>query len=346
MNLDYYSVKWLDNAVSILDQTLLPAREKYLTLTDYRSVIEAIKSLRVRGAPAIGIAAAYACVLAARQSSSAEEYNRAMDELAGARPTAVNLKWAVDRMRRVLGVRAPDSDESIKSLLGEATNIHEEDAAMCEAMGRHGAELIPDGASILTHCNAGPLATGGIGTALSAILVAYHAGKRIKVYANETRPLLQGARLTMWELRKQGVDCSLMCDSAAAFAMSLGMIDLVMVGADRIARNGDVANKIGTLSTAIAASRYGAQFYVIAPSSTFDENTANGSQTEVEERSPEEIVSFGGVRTAPPGVEAFAPAFDITPAKLVTRIVTERGVFLPGEPLSGNSCTKSRPAQS
>jgi len=333
MKLDYYTVKWDDGAISLLDQTLLPSVEKYLRLTDYREVIEAIKALRVRGAPAIGVAAAYACVIAAKKSAGWESYFEALDELADARPTAVNLKWAVDRMKCLELRDLPAAESSVETLLAEALRIHDEDAAMCEAMGRHGASLIHDGARILTHCNAGPLATGGIGTALSAKPVAHESGKRIMVYADETRPLLQGARLTIWELQKQGIDCRLMCDSSAAFAMSRGMIDMVIVGADRVARNGDVANKIGTLSAAIAASRYGVKFYVIAPDSTCDRDTADGSGIVVEERSSEEIVTVRGTQIAPAGTKTFAPAFDITPAELITAIVTERGVFEPGEHL-------------
>lgn len=330
--MDYYSVKWVDDHLSMLDQTLLPAEEKYLRLTDHRDVIEGIKSLRVRGAPAIGVAAAYAVVLAAMESSEPHQLSKALDEIRAARPTAVNLMWAVDRMRKVIdsNPNAPQ-DQLVASVQGEADKIYIEDVAMCEEMGKHGNTLIEDGMTILTHCNAGALATAGIGTALAPLFVAHQHGKKFKVFADETRPLLQGARLTMWELMKAGIDASLICDSAAAFLMSRGRIDCVFVGADRIVKNGDVANKIGTLSVAVAASRYGVKFYVVAPSSTFDRETPDGSGIEIEQRDPSEITYFRQSHVAPEGAKVESPAFDITPAELITAIISERGVFQPGK---------------
>ena len=330
--MSYYSVKWLGDHLSILDQTLLPNEEKYLRLTNYRDVIEAIKSLRVRGAPAIGVAAAYAGVLAAMETSDTALLSHTLEEIRKSRPTAVNLMWAIDRISSILKQNsAKPQAEIVDALLQEADKIFHEDVAMCAAMGKNGNRLIKDGSAILTHCNTGALATAGIGTALAPIFAAHRQGKKIKVYAGETRPLLQGARLTMWELMKEGVDATLVCDSAAAFLMSRRKIDMVVVGADRIARNGDVANKIGTLSIAIAASKFSVPFYVVAPSSTFDFDTLDGSGVEIEERDPSEITKFRGVAIAPDGVKVFSPAFDITPAYLITRIISEKGVFEPGQ---------------
>jgi methylthioribose-1-phosphate isomerase len=330
--LDYYSVKWVDNHLSMLDQTLLPAEEKYLCLTDYRDVIEGMKSLRVRGAPAIGVAAAYAVVLAAMESTEPHQLSRAVDEIRAARPTAVNLMWAVDRMRKVIDSNASArQSELVGALHEEARKIYYEDVAMCAAMGKNGNTLLEDGMTVLTHCNTGALAAAGIGTALAPIFAAHWQGKRIKVYVDETRPLLQGARLTMWELMKEGIDATLICDSAAAFLISQGKVDCAFVGADRIVRNGDVANKIGTLSVAVAASRYGVKFYVVAPSSTFDRETPDGSGIKIEQRDPSEVTHFGENQVAPRGASVESPAFDITPAELITAIVSERGVFRPGK---------------
>ena len=335
--MDYYSVKWIDDHLSMLDQTLLPAEEKYLRLTDYTEVIEGMKSLRVRGAPAIGVAAAYAIVLAAMESSEPIQLSEALDEIRAARPTAVNLMWAVDRMREVIDSKASAGQpELVEALHEEAGKIYYEDVAMCAAMGKNGNTLLEDGMTVLTHCNTGALAAAGIGTALAPIFAAHWQGKKIKVYADETRPLLQGARLTMWELMKEGIDATLICDSAAPFLMSQGKIDCVFVGADRIAKNGDVANKIGTLSVAIAASRYGVKCYVVAPSSTFDRETPDGSGIEIEQRDRSEITHFRETHVAPEGASVESPAFDITPAELITAIVSERGVFQPGQHDPGN----------
>lgn len=332
MKMSYYSVKWADDHLSMLDQTLLPGEEKYLRLTDYRDVIEGIERLRVRGAPAIGVAAAYAVALATKQAGNIIELLRALDEIEKARPTAVNLRWAVNRMRRVFDGKEIDTPADLfESLLLEAHSIYDDDVIMCEQMGRHGNELIADGARILTHCNTGALATAGMGTALAPIFTAHKAGKKLTVYSDETRPLLQGARLTTWELMKEGIDCRLLCDSAAAWLMSRGGVDMVMVGADRIARNGDVANKIGTLSVANNAARYGIKFYVAAPSSTYDPITPSGENIEIEERDADELTVIGETRVAPEDTEVFAPAFDVTPADLIAGVITEKGIHRPDE---------------
>ncbi len=327
----YYSVRWIDDHLSMLDQTLLPDEVRYLHLSDYRDVIEAIQSLRVRGAPAIGVAASYAVVLAATESHEHAALSRALEQIRTARPTAVNLMWAVDRMRLVITSEpARTGEELVRALLLEAERIFSEDVAMCEAIGRNGNAIIQDPMTILTHCNAGALATAGIGTALAPIFMAHQQGKRIRVFADETRPLLQGARLTMWELMNRGIDATLICDSTAAFLMSRGEVDCVIVGADRIAANGDVANKIGTHSVAVAASRYGVGFYVAAPSSTFDSGAPSGSSIEIEQRDPSEITHFRNVRAAPERASVYAPAFDVTPAELITAIISEKGIFEPG----------------
>jgi methylthioribose-1-phosphate isomerase len=265
------------------------------------------------------------------ESTDPAAVSRAIDQIRTARPTAVNLMWAVDRMRNVIKAgRSGGQSETVKTLLQEAERIYAEDVAMCEAIGRNGNTLIRDGMTILTHCNAGALATAGMGTALAPMFTAHREGKKIKVYADETRPLLQGARLTMWELMQAGIDATLICDSTASFLMSLGKIDCVIVGADRIAANGDVANKIGTHSAALAASHYGVSFYVAAPSSTFDRNTPDGSGIEIERRHPSEVTHFRTTRAAPEGVDVYAPAFDITPAGLITAVISEKGIFEPG----------------
>ena len=321
----------------ILEQTLLPGEEKEIRLANPAEVVDAIRRLAVRGAPAIGIAAAYGLVLAAQEvepdSPRAELLDRlaeARDSLAAARPTAVNLTWALDRMAAV--AKADDGADAgavTARLAAEARAIHEEDRAACEAMARHAAALIADGGSYLTHCNAGALATGGIGTALGVFHHAAREGKRITVFADETRPLLQGARLTTWELARSGIDVVLICDSAAATVLTGGEVDAVFVGSDRIAANGDVANKLGTHSVALAASRGGVPFYVVAPSSTFDLSLASGAAIPIEERRAGEITEGFGIRTAPEGIRVYNPAFDVTPAELVTAIVTERGIVRP-----------------
>jgi methylthioribose-1-phosphate isomerase len=329
------TLEYRDGAIRLLDQTRLPLETVFLECRDIPTVAEAITSLRVRGAPAIGLTAAFGVAMAARQLADqhvVEEDFRAgvhaaAAELAATRPTAVNLFWAVERMRRVMdGLANTDPDETAERLLTEAIRMLAEDEASNRAMGRHGAALIPDGANILTHCNAGALATGAYGTALGVINAAHESGKRLHVWVDETRPLLQGARLTAWELREAGISHTVITDNMAGHFMQRGRIDLAIVGADRIVANGDGANKIGTYSVAVLADAHGLPFYFVAPTSTVDLSLPDGSHIPIEERKPEEVTSFKGVRTTPDGTRVANPAFDVTPARLVTAIVTERGV--------------------
>lgn len=313
----------------ILAQTRLPQETRYLELDDYRDVIEAIKRLEVRGAPAIGIAAAYGMALAVHQTERCDtEFLREIAaRFADSRPTAVNLFWAVDRMLGKARQLPPgDLDKILAALWTEAEAIHEEDRRMCDQIGQHGATLINDGDTILTHCNAGALATGGIGTALGVIYTVHDQGKKLRVYAGETRPLLQGARLTVWELMQAGIDVTLICDNSVGMLMKQGAINHVIVGADRIARNGDVANKIGTYSIAVLAEHHGVPFYVAAPVSTFDDATATGDDIVIEERSPDEVTEGFGDRIAPDDARVYAPAFDVTPFELVTCFITDKGI--------------------
>jgi len=331
-------VRWIggpEGYLQILDQTRLPGDVVYLECRDVTAIWDAIRNLRVRGAPAIGIAAAYGvCLgLGGKTSSTAELLDRVerhAEYLATARPTAVNLFWALDRMRkRAKTLSSTSPFEFRHALLQEAFAIHREDRQMCQAIGQWGASLVPTSARILTHCNTGALATGGIGTALGVIYTAVSQGKKIHVYADETRPLLQGARLTMWELLQWGVPATLICDSMAAVLMKHGKIDLVLVGADRIAANGDTANKIGTYNLAVVARSHGVPFYVAAPSSTFDLTLPNGESIPIEERSPEEVLCPMGLRIAPEEASAWNPAFDVTPAELITAIICEKGIIQP-----------------
>ncbi len=325
------TVAWAGDHVCLLDQTRLPLEEVYLTLSDYGQVAAAIREMRVRGAPAIGVTAAYGMVLAAlaARQLSREAFNTALDTaratLAATRPTAVNLFWALKRMAGI--AQAADSvPAAVAALVAEAQAIHGEDVAASRRLGRFGAELLPERATVLTHCNAGALATAGYGTALGVVRAAVEAGKQIQVFADETRPLLQGARLTAWELQQDRIPVTLIADTAAGHFMSRGAIDCVVVGADRIAANGDVANKIGTYQVAVLAREHGIPFYVAAPWSTIDLAIAGGGEIPIEERSPDEVTSFGGRQTAPAGIAARNPAFDVTPARFVTAIITERGV--------------------
>lgn len=328
------AVRWSDDGagVRILDQRELPAREVYRDLRTVDEVYEAILTLAVRGAPAIGIAGAMGVILALdgreRDASTVlERLSSAEGRIRNARPTAVNLAWAVDRVTSAAR-RAGDAANRA-TLVAEASAILEEDRAMCRALGTHGATLIPDGARVLTHCNAGALATGGIGTALAAVYAAVEQGKRVSVYADETRPLLQGSRLTAWELKRAGIPVTVLADNAAASLMAAGKVDLCIVGADRIAANGDVANKIGTLGVALAAKHHGVPFYVSAPTSTFDPRTSSGREIEIEQRNGDEVRCGFGSLTAPPDVDVYNPAFDVTPASLITAIVSDRGVHRP-----------------
>jgi methylthioribose-1-phosphate isomerase len=322
--------------VRILDQTLLPGEERYLDLDTVDAVAEAIRTLRVRGAPLIGIAAAMGVTLAARgRAPSLDEVCAASKTLGATRPTAVNLHWALDRMERRAGRAVAAGENLAHALRNEATAIWEEDRAMCARIGAAGAELVGDDALVLTHCNAGALATGGIGTALAPIYTLHQAGKRVAVLADETRPLLQGSRLTAWELSRAGVPVTVITDNMAASRLRRGDVTCVLVGADRIAANGDVANKIGTYGVALAARAAGVPFYVAAPSSTIDPATPTGAAIPIEERSAGEVSGWRGHQAAPTGVAVWNPAFDVTPAELVTAIITDRGVMAPADVARG-----------
>lgn len=330
------SLEWLGNKLRFIDQTKLPAEEIYIETDDYRVVAEAIRRLSIRGAPALGIAGAYAAVLASRQFKNLsvelfqESFNNRIEELKSIRPTAVNLFWALERMKNVFDRTISEGiDFSIKKLEMEAVAIHEEDIEMCAAIGRNGAELIPQKATILTHCNTGALATGGEGTAQNVIVTAFKQGKNIKVYTDETRPLLQGARLTTWELMKAGIDVTLITDNTAAFLMQQNKIDLVITGADRITSKGFVANKVGTYSIAVLAKMHSIPFYVAAPTSTIDLNLSDGTEIIIEERNAEEVTEGFGKRVAPQGVKVYSPAFDITPPELISGIITEIKIVKP-----------------
>jgi len=320
-----------DRAVRILDQTLLPDEERYLDLRTVDAVAEAIRSLRVRGAPLIGIAAAMGLTLATREEPSLERVCAAAAALGATRPTAVNLRWALDRMERRAAAAVAGGEDLRQALLTEADAIWTEDREMCARIGAAGAELIGGDALVLTHCNAGALATGGMGTALAPVYVLHQAGRRVAVITDETRPLLQGSRLTAWELTRAGVPCTVIADGMAASRLRQGDVTCVLVGADRIAANGDVANKIGTYGLALAARAHGVPFYVAAPTSTVDPATPDGTRIPIEQRSADEVAGWRGRRAAPVGVDVWNPAFDVTPAGLVTAIITDRGVFAPRE---------------
>ena len=316
------AIRWEGNTLYLLDQTKLPVTEVWLPYTDYRPVADAIRTMVVRGAPAIGVAAAYAYCLAALAGEGLDE---AKETLAASRPTAVNLFWALERMER----KAKECGGAAEPLIAEAKAIHAEDVAMCRAMGAHGAAVVPEHARILTHCNAGALATGGYGTALGVIRAAHEASKVNMVYCDETRPLLQGARLTAYELVSDHIPATLIADNMAASLMAKGKIDLAVVGCDRKAANGDFANKIGTYSVAVNAHYHGIPFYVALPCSTIDLSLADGSGIPIEERDRDEVRTLYGTRTAPESVEVCNPAFDVTPHSLVTGIITEKGVIYP-----------------
>lgn len=325
-------IEWLGDRIKILDQTKLPLEEVYLETDDYLEVCEAIKQLVVRGAPAIGVAGGYAIALGAMKikSDSRDSFEKGYREVsrtvAATRPTARNLFFAVERMDKVAGIAAT-VDEIKNALMGEAVKIHMEEAEATEKLSSHGAELIQDGFTVLTHCNTGPLATTGYGTALGVIIRAKEQGKNVRVYADETRPLLQGARLTTWELQQAGVPVTLITDSMAGYMMSRGKIDRVITGADRIAANGDTANKIGTYTLAVLAKEHNIPFYIAAPFSTIDTSLKTGEEIPIEERKSEEVTHFQGVQTAPDNTEVENPAFDVTPHRYITAIITERGII-------------------
>lgn len=340
-NIGVLSVQWCGDHrghLRLLDQTRLPREIHYLDCRSVEQVWEAIRSLRVRGAPAIGVAAAYGVCVGLLESSD-DEVRRQLPlivkRLESSRPTAVNLFYALDRMLQAandvsLDVEPDGAADSLRRrLFQEACAIHEEDRQLCHAIGRHGAPLLADGANVLTHCNAGGLATSEYGTALSVIFTAQDEGKRLHVYVDETRPLLQGARLTAWELMQRHVPATLICDSMSAHVMKQGLVNAVVVGADRIAANGDTANKIGTYGLAVLADAHGIPFYVAAPSTTFDLSLADGSGIPIEERAGEEITQGLGGPTAPPGISVYNPAFDVTPARYIRGIITEHGVIQP-----------------
>ncbi len=332
------TVEWKDGAVRLLDQSRLPTYVEFVDCRDYRAVAQAIRELKVRGAPAIGVTAAMGVALGAQ--TAAADYDRFVkqvgeicDHLAASRPTAVNLFWAIARMRETLAALKDKTVGEIKAeLILESQAILDEDIALCKAMGRHGATLIQSGQTVLTHCNAGALATAGYGTALGVIRAAWEQGKQIRVIADETRPVLQGARLTAWELMQDKIPVTLITDNMAGALMRQGNIQLCVVGADRIAANGDVANKIGTYSVAVLARAHNIPFYVAAPYSTIDLKTKSGAEIPIEQRNPIEVTAIHGSHpVAPEGVEVFNPAFDVTPADLITGIITERGIFKPGD---------------
>jgi methylthioribose-1-phosphate isomerase len=328
------AIEWVggpNGFLRLLDQTLLPAQVVHRDCRTLEEVREAICALRVRGAPAIGVAAAFGMVLHAQQDSGKDpqgHFEKGFERLASSRPTAVNLRWALERMRGRIR-QATLSADCLRQLLDEAQAIAAEDRQMCAAIGRHGVPLVGEGQGVLTHCNTGALATAGAGTALAVLAAAAEQGRRFHVYADETRPLLQGARLTAWELQQLGIPVTLICDSMAAQVMKEGRVHLVLVGADRIAANGDTANKIGTYGLAVLARAHGIPFYVAAPSSTFDLALAGGDAIPIEQRDPREVTHGFGRQTAPDGVAVYNPAFDVTPQEWIAGIITERGVIRP-----------------
>ena len=331
-------IAWRDDKILLLDQTRLPGEEVYVEITAVADLAAAIRDMRVRGAPALGVAAAYGLALAATTSPAGSSgghaagrdellahLRRAAETLAATRPTAVNLPWALERVL-VAAAAAPDAETARRAVVAEALRIHHETLDSDRRLSELGAGLIPQDAAVLTHCNAGALATAGYGTALGVLRSAHERGKRIHVYATETRPLLQGARLTAWELLRDGIPATLIADSAAGGLLRRGLVACAVVGADRIAANGDVANKVGTYGLAVLSHENEAPFYVAAPSSTIDLSLADGDAIPIEERAPEEVTTFAGRRTAPEGVQAANPAFDVTPHRYVTAIITERGI--------------------
>ncbi len=323
-------IEWLGNKIKIIDQTQLPGKLAFVELRDCAEVVAAIKALRVRGAPAIGVTAAYGIALGARDLKAQDKANflsqldKILQSFATARPTAVNIFRAIDRMKKAAA--AADLAAIKQVLIDEAKAIHADEEAATERLSRLGAGLIKDGFTILTHCNAGPLATAGYGTALGVIKAASEQGKKIEVIATETRPLLQGSRLTAWELMQDNISVTLITDSMAGYFMSRGKVNCVLLGADRIAANGDTANKIGSYTLAVLAKENGIPFYVAAPTSTIDLSLKSGAEIPIEERNSEEVTSIGGIRLAPKGVNAANPAFDVTPHKYITAIITEKGI--------------------
>ena len=333
---EYFTLAWIGQSLRIMDQTKLPHEEIYLDLKNVKEVWEAIRNLRVRGAPALGVVAAYGLYLGIKDSPAQHrsdflaQIHKVKSYLETSRPTAVNLFTALGRVEEKLkNTPFSSSEEGKKEVLSEAKKIQKEDETFCDRIAEFGLPLIPVGAAILTHCNAGALATAGVGTALAIIFKAKEKGKKISVFADETRPLLQGSRLTAWELQRRGIDFTLICDNMAGWMMRQKRVDLVLVGADRIAANGDAANKIGTYSLAVLARHHKIPFYVAAPVTTFDLNLPDGESIPIEERHGNEVACFGGKRIAPPGIKICNPAFDVTPASLITAFITDQGVIRP-----------------
>jgi methylthioribose-1-phosphate isomerase len=344
------TLEWTEQGVRFIDQKKLPTEERYVTCTTYEEVAEAIRDMTVRGAPAIGVAAAMGIALGVRDAEAGHlaelrrQFDSICETMAETRPTAVNLFWAIRRMQEKFAAVSELSVPQIRqALITEAQRMYVEDIAACEAMGRHGATLMPTSGGVLTHCNAGALATCGYGTALGVIRAAVESGKKIQVYADETRPFLQGSRLTAWELMKDGIPTTVISDNMSGAMMAQGKIGAVVVGADRIAANGDVANKIGTYTVAVLAREHGIPFYVAAPFSTIDLETPDGSRIPIEQRSAREVTHLAGKQIAPEGVKVENPAFDVTPAKYVTAIITERGIARPpySESLRNLACAQA-----
>lgn len=336
MSNSFQSIEWVEPVVRIIDQTRLPDEEIYLDLKSHEEVWDAIRQLKVRGAPAIGIAGAYGLYLGISNrnfsdyASLLHESRKLADYLNSSRPTAVNLNWALNKLIHLIESSTSKNLIEIKrEILNEVLSIHEEDRQLCKSIGENGLAIVPDHAMILTHCNTGSLATAQFGTAFSVIYHAHQAGKLKKVWVDETRPLLQGSRLTAWEMKNAGIPFTLNIDSAAASLMQNGKVDLVITGADRIAGNGDTANKIGTYSLAVLASAHNIPFYIAAPYSTIDLKLINGSDIEIEQRSPDEVTHFGRRKTAPNEIDVYNPAFDLTPHSLITAIITEKGIIKP-----------------
>ncbi len=328
------SIEWLNNSIRFVDQTELPVNEVYVETSDISILADAIRTLKVRGAPLLGIASAYGILLGIQNEINSPKekflsaFENAVNVISSTRPTAKNLFWALERMTNIIRLNSNDDPKPLfDKLKSEALSIHEEDRKMCENIGQYGSELISYGAKIITHCNTGALATGGIGTAFGVILTVHNLRKKISVFVDETRPLLQGARLTMWEFQKEGIPATLITDNAAAWTIKTKKIDLIIVGADRIARNGDTANKIGTYNLAILAKEHNIPFYIAAPTSTIDCLIQKGEQIQIEERDSSEVVNRFGKQITPNNVSVFNPAFDVTPHHLISAIITEKGVL-------------------
>ncbi|MBL7958631.1 S-methyl-5-thioribose-1-phosphate isomerase [bacterium] len=328
------TIRWVNNSIRIIDQAELPNKEVYLNVSSVDELIDSIIKLKVRGAPALGIAGAYGMVLGLRELITSNEFisvekvNKIAESLIGSRPTAVNLKWGVSRIKRIIELKQDaKTNELMDSAMSEAHAVLAEDIQCCLSLGRQGSVLINDNFSILTHCNTGGLATGGFGTALGVIVTAHQQHKRIHVYVDETRPLLQGTRLTSWELMKAGIDHTIIADNMAGYLMAQKKVDCVIVGADRVAKNGDAANKIGTYSLAVLCEKHNVPFYVAAPTSTIDSIAKNGNDIPIEERNQEEITHLLWNRIAPVGAKAYNPAFDVTPATMITAIITEKTIY-------------------